>query len=34
MNLSEKLKCCRVDSHLTQAQVADKLHVSRKTISG
>ncbi|WP_373879581.1 helix-turn-helix domain-containing protein [Levilactobacillus brevis] len=34
MNLSEKLKYCRTDSNLTQAQVADELHVSRKTISG
>lgn len=34
MDISEKLKRCRTDKSLTQAQVAEKLHVSRKTISG
>ncbi|MDV7719999.1 helix-turn-helix domain-containing protein [Pediococcus ethanolidurans] len=34
MDISEKLKQCRKEKSLTQAQVAEKLHVSRKTISG
>lgn len=34
MELFEKLKKCRVNSNLTQAQVAELLNVSRKTISG
>ncbi|KRM97612.1 hypothetical protein FC19_GL001663 [Liquorilactobacillus aquaticus DSM 21051] len=34
MNLSEKLKNCRISKKLTQAEVAKLLHVSRKTISG
>ena len=34
MNLASKLKHCRTQQHLTQADVADQLHVSRKTISG
>ncbi|MFT9269245.1 MAG: helix-turn-helix transcriptional regulator [Liquorilactobacillus nagelii] len=33
MNLSEKLKHCRLKNRMTQAQVAEKLHISRKTIS-
>ncbi|AMV63105.1 Transcriptional regulator, XRE family [Pediococcus damnosus] len=34
MEISEKLKQCRMNKSLTQAQVAETLHVSRKTISG
>ncbi|WP_412989388.1 helix-turn-helix domain-containing protein [Pediococcus siamensis] len=34
MNISEKLKQCRKNKSLTQVQVAEKLHVSRKTVSG
>lgn len=34
MNLASKLKQCRTMQHLTQADVASILHVSRKTISG
>ncbi|GEP19490.1 helix-turn-helix transcriptional regulator [Pediococcus argentinicus] len=34
MNISEKLKKCRLDNNMTQADVAEKLNVSRKTISG
>lgn len=34
MNLSEKLKHCRKNADLTQLQVASRLNVSRKTISG
>ncbi|MFT8459522.1 MAG: helix-turn-helix domain-containing protein [Liquorilactobacillus ghanensis] len=34
LNLSEKLKQCRKKSHMTQSQVAAKLNVSRKTVSG
>lgn len=34
MELSNKLKQCRADLHLTQLDVAHQLHVSRKTISG
>jgi len=34
MKFSEKLKACRKKTGLTQSQVADQLHVSRKTISG
>lgn len=34
MDLSEKLKLCRNNCNLTQADVASKLHISRKTISG
>lgn len=34
MNFSQKLKQCRNKQGLTQAEVADQLHVSRKTISG
>ncbi|BEI48747.1 helix-turn-helix domain-containing protein [Lactiplantibacillus plantarum] len=34
MRFSEKLKACRKNAHLTQSQVAEQLHVSRKTISG
>jgi transcriptional regulator with XRE-family HTH domain len=34
LELFEKLKKCRVSSNLTQAQVAELLNVSRKTISG
>lgn len=34
MNISQKLKQCRSAKNLTQAEVADQLHVSRKTVSG
>ena len=34
MTLSDNLKKFRKSSNLTQSQVAEKLHVSRKTISG
>lgn len=34
MEISDKLKQCRINKSLTQAQVAETLHVSRKTISG
>lgn len=34
MNLSEKLKKCRVQHNMTQLAVANILHVSRKTVSG
>jgi len=34
MNLPERLKRCRANANLTQLQVSEKLHVSRKTISG
>lgn len=34
MNLSEKLKYCRTKQNFTQSQVAEKLHISRKTVSG
>ncbi|WP_353989652.1 helix-turn-helix transcriptional regulator [Pediococcus argentinicus] len=34
MNISEKLKKCRLDNNMTQADVAEKLNVSRKSISG
>ncbi|MFT9455902.1 MAG: helix-turn-helix transcriptional regulator [Liquorilactobacillus hordei] len=34
MKLSQKLKECRKINHLTQLDVASKLNVSRKTISG
>lgn len=34
MKFSEKLKVCRKHAQLTQSQVAEQLHVSRKTISG
>lgn len=34
MKISEKLKNCRMNESLTQSQVAEILHVSRKTISG
>lgn len=34
MNLSDKLKRCRIEEGMTQLQVADRLHVSRKTVSG
>lgn len=34
MNFPQKLKQCRNTQKLTQAEVADRLHVSRKTISG
>ncbi|WP_288531601.1 helix-turn-helix domain-containing protein [uncultured Secundilactobacillus sp.] len=33
MNFAEKLKHCREDTNLTQLELAEKLHVSRKTIS-
>lgn len=34
MKLSEKLKYCRTKANLTQGEVSDLIHVSRKTISG
>lgn len=34
MKFSEKLKACRKGAGLTQSQVAEQLHVSRKTVSG
>ncbi|WP_288530552.1 helix-turn-helix domain-containing protein [uncultured Secundilactobacillus sp.] len=34
MTISEKLKECRAATNYTQADVAEKLHLSRKTISG
>lgn len=34
MELSEKLKKCRTSKKMTQADVAEKLHISRKTVSG
>lgn len=34
LELSKKLKICRNNKNLTQAQVAKKLNISRKTISG
>lgn len=34
MEIGEKLKQCRSQKQLTQADVAEKLHVSRKTVSG
>lgn len=33
MNFAEKLKRCRETTNLTQLEVAERLHVSRKTIS-
>jgi len=34
MKLSDKIKICRQNNHLTQEQFAKKLNVSRKTVSG
>lgn len=34
MQLSKKIKICRQENHLTQAEFADSLNVSRKTVSG
>lgn len=34
VEIGEKLKQCRSQKQLTQADVAEKLHVSRKTVSG
>lgn len=34
MELAGKLKVCRAKKGLTQAEVAEKLHLSRKTVSG
>ncbi|GHP14073.1 transcriptional regulator [Lentilactobacillus fungorum] len=34
MVISDKLKQCRKNKNMTQQDVADKLHVSRKTVSG
>lgn len=34
MDISDKLKQCRKQKNLTQKELAEKLHLSRKTISG
>ncbi|WP_056943144.1 helix-turn-helix domain-containing protein [Secundilactobacillus kimchicus] len=34
MTIGEKLKKCRANTAFTQADIAEKLHLSRKTISG
>lgn len=34
MEISERLKMCRAQTGYTQADIAEKMHVSRKTISG
>ncbi|WP_268913579.1 helix-turn-helix transcriptional regulator [Lentilactobacillus sp. SPB1-3] len=34
MNFSDKLKKCRNQKGITQEELADYLHVSRKTVSG
>lgn len=34
MDIGEKLKQCRSNTNFTQADIAEKLHLSRKTISG
>jgi len=34
MKLASKIKICRQNNNLTQAQFAKKLNVSRKTVSG
>lgn len=34
MNLSQKIKICRIKNQLTQEEFGNKLAVSRKTVSG